>query len=257
MSPLLSISDLHISVEGKQVLCGVNLSIRPGEVHVLMGPNGMGKSTLARVLSGHPAYTIDRGKIQWEGEDLSEWEIEERAHKGLFTSSQAPVEVPGVKNRQFLYSCHLALCRARGEKPESEEQFEKKIREEMQKIGLGEEFWERQLNEGFSGGERKRNELLQLALFQPKCALLDEIDSGLDQDAMQTISQFLRSLYEANRSFLFITHYQHFVEMLSPHYLHILYEGKIVYSGQMEVLDILEREGFRYFASLKKPDDTL
>lgn len=241
---MLDIKDLHATVEGKAILKGLDLQVRPGEIHAIMGPNGAGKSTLAKVLAGHPSYEIEKGSIELNGEDLLSAEPEERAHKGLFMSFQYPVEIPGVSNVQFLRAALNAKHKARGEPEISPTDFEKLLEEKMQLMDVRPEFKERNLNEGFSGGEKKRNEILQMAILDPEIAILDETDSGLDIDAMRTVANGVNKLMNPQRSLILITHYQRLLDYIKPHFVHVMIDGKIVLSGGPELALELEEKGY-------------
>lgn len=236
---MLIIKDLCASVQGREILKGLNLSISPGEIHVLMGPNGAGKSTLAKILTGHPFYEVSSGSIEFEGNSILDLEPEERARLGIFMSFQYPIEIPGVTNRQFLYE---AYCSCKGKIAENE--FDDLLFQKMQHINIRPEFKDRNLNEGFSGGEKKRNEILQLAILDPKLAILDETDSGLDIDAMKSVAQGVKSIFNPSKALLLITHYQRLLEYIVPHFVHIVVDGKIIETGGPEVALRLEKEGY-------------
>lgn len=238
----LIIRNLHVSVGDKEILKGVDLTIQPGEKHALMGPNGSGKSTLSNALMGHPNYTITQGEVIFEGENLLELEPDERARKGLFLAFQYPMVIPGVKVFQFLRNM---LNARRGEKV-SVREFRKLLKEKMQLLNMKEEFVKRYLNEGFSGGEKKRHEILQMALLEPSLALLDETDSGLDIDALRIVCEGINAVSQDNpkMSQLIITHYQRMLNYIEPDYVHILFEGKIVKSGGKELALELEAQGY-------------
>lgn len=237
---MLKILNLHASVEGTPILKGVNLTIQAGEIHAIMGPNGAGKSTLAKIVAGHPAYEVTEGDLLFEGKSLLELEPEERAKLGLFMSFQYPPEIAGVSNFQFL---HHAL-NAKLEKPLSEEDFAALLDEKMHVVKMRGEFKQRHVNEGFSGGEKKRNEILQLAVLEPKLAILDETDSGLDIDAMRIVAEGVNQLMNPERSLLLITHYQRLLDYIKPHYVHVLADGKIVRSGDASLALELEAQGY-------------
>ncbi len=246
---MLEIKDLEVAIQGKTILKGFNLSVQKGEVHAIMGPNGAGKSTLAKVLAGDPAYEILGGEILFEGKDLSELEPEERSHLGLFMSFQYPLEIPGVSNEQFLRAIHAAKCKAAGKPPASDEVFEALLEEKMALVGVRAEFKERDLNEGFSGGEKKRNEILQMALLEPKLAILDETDSGLDIDAMRLIAQGVNTLMNAGNALILITHYQRLLDYIRPDFIHVVVGGRIVESGGAELALQLEKKGYESWVS--------
>jgi len=239
---MLDIQDLHVSIEGKAILKGFSLQVAPGEVHALMGPNGAGKSTLAKVLAGHPAYEVTQGAILLEGQNILELDPEERAKLGLFMSFQYPLEIPGVTNFQFLHAAYNACKRV-----VSEAEFEKILQQKMQMMNMREEFKDRSLNEGFSGGEKKRNEILQMAVLEPKMAILDETDSGLDIDAMKIVADGVKQLLTSDRGLLLITHYQRLLDYIKPDFVHVVVDGKVVESGTFELALKLERQGYNVY----------
>jgi Fe-S cluster assembly ATP-binding protein len=239
---LLVIEDLHAAVEGNEILRGVNLTIREGELHALMGPNGSGKSTLAKVVAGHPAYVVTRGSIRYRGEDLLEMEVDERARKGLFLAFQYPSEIPGVTIAQFLRHAKSAQT---GEDI-SVLDFYDDLKAAMKKLDVDEKFAERFVNAGFSGGEKKRNEILQMAMLKPDFALLDETDSGLDIDALKIVSDGVNTLHRERERLgvLIITHYQRILNYIQPDFVHVMVDGRIVRSGDRELAQELEAEGY-------------
>lgn len=241
---MLEIKNLHATVEGNLILKGVDLKIAPGEIHAIMGPNGAGKSTLARILAGDPSYEIVSGDILWKGESILELEADARAHLGLFLGFQYPIEIPGITNIQFLHAALNAQRQARGSEPVSKEAFEEILNKKMALVEMKPEFKERALNEGFSGGEKKRNEILQMAVLEPSLAILDETDSGLDIDAMKIVAQGVRCLLNQDNALLLITHYQRLLDHIPPHYVHIMCEGKVVCSGGPELALALEESGY-------------
>lgn len=246
---MLKITDLHASIDGKEILKGLNLTINAGEVHAIMGPNGSGKSTLTRVLSGDPRYEVTGGSIELLGEDLLDKSPEERARAGLFLSYQYPVAIPGVSNIQFLKAAINAQRTARNQPPLDALQILEQTREGIKRVNLDDSFLQRPVNEGFSGGEKKRNELLQMLLLQPYLCLLDEADSGLDIDALKVVGEVVNSMRAAERSFLLITHYRRLLDHIPPDHVHILQGGRIVASGGMEIAEELERSGYRGVAA--------
>lgn len=237
---MLKIINLHAEVEGTPILKGLNLEIRPGEIHAIMGPNGAGKSTLAKLITGHPSYEITEGEILFEGNSLLGIEPEERARRGIFMSFQYPPEIPGVSNFQFL---HHAL-NAKSQTPLSEEEFEQLLAQKMELVKMRSEFKNRHVNEGFSGGEKKRNEILQMAVLEPKLALLDETDSGLDIDAMRIVAEGVNQMMGPHRALLLITHYQRLLDYIQPHFVHVLAGGKITRSGDASLALELEAQGY-------------
>ncbi len=241
---LLDIKDLHASVQGKEILKGINLTIRPGEIHAIMGPNGSGKSTLSSVLVGHPAFEITRGTVTYEGENLLEMSAAERSHKGMFLSFQYPVEIPGVSMTNFMRTAMNAKRMACGEKPVGAAEFLKLMKEKRALVELDDNLSKRAVNEGFSGGEKKRNEIFQMAMLEPKLAILDETDSGLDIDALRIVAKGVNALHTPQTSSIVITHYQRLLDYIKPQFEHILYKGRIVHSGGPELALRLEEEGY-------------
>jgi Fe-S cluster assembly ATP-binding protein len=239
MIPLLEIQDLHAEVDGKPILKGVDLSVHAGEIHALMGPNGSGKSTLSNVLLGHPKYKVTQGRVLFKGEDVLPLKTWERARKGMFLAFQYPVAVPGVSVANFL---RTALKARIGEA--AVKTFRKLLREKMQLLGMDEKFASRYVNEGFSGGEKKRLEILQLALLDPSFAVLDETDSGLDIDALRTVSEGINRTAGPEKGFLLITHYQRILDYVKPKFVHVLLEGRIAQSGGPELPAELEKKGY-------------
>ncbi len=243
---MLSIKNLHVNVDGKPILKGLNLEIGTGEVHAIMGPNGSGKSTLAYVLSGRDGYEVTDGQIIYEGEDLLELETEERAYKGMFLAMQYPVELPGVNNMIFLKESLNAIRRARGEDELDSVKFMQLIKEKAKMVKLDEKLLKRSVNAGFSGGEKKRNEILQMAMLEPKLALLDETDSGLDIDALRIVAEGVNALRSPERSVVLVTHYQRLLDYIQPDHVHVLAHGKIVRSGGKELAHELEEKGYSW-----------
>jgi Fe-S cluster assembly ATP-binding protein len=242
---LLDIQNLYAEIEGKQILKGLNLTIGQGEIHAVMGPNGAGKSTLAKILAGHPSYAIVSGEIWFKGQNLLEMEPEERCLSGLFLSFQYPSEIAGVSNRHFLQTALNAQRKGRGEPPLSSEAFEDLLQEKMALMDIRSEFKERAVNEGFSGGEKKRNEILQMALFNPDLAILDETDSGLDIDAMRIVAAGVNKMRRSDASLLVITHYQRLLDYIKPDFVHVLNEGQIVKTGSAALALELEAKGYQ------------
>lgn len=237
---MLEIKNLYAQIDGQPILKGISLNIEAGQIHAIMGPNGAGKSTLAKVLAGHPSYEITSGEVLFNGQDLLALAPEERAQAGLFLSFQYPVEVSGLSNGQFLHAARNALKKENL----SAEEFGTLLEEKMKLMEMRAEFKERSLNEGFSGGEKKRNEILQLALFEPKLAILDETDSGLDIDAMRIVAQGINRMRRADNAMLLITHYQRLLDLVKPDFVHVLADGKIVRSGGPELALELEEKGY-------------
>lgn len=241
---MLDIQNLHVLVDQKPILKGVHLKLQAGEVHAIMGPNGSGKSTLANVLAGHPGYVITAGTVHYEGQDLLALSPEQRAHAGLFLSFQYPVEIPGVSTSYFLKSALNASRKARGEPELDAIDFLSGIKAQLKQVGLDQDFLYRPVNEGFSGGEKKRNEILQMAVLEPKLAILDETDSGLDIDSLKIVAQGINQLRTPNRTMLIITHYQRLLNYIKPDKVHILSQGTIVRSGDASLASDLERHGY-------------
>ncbi len=241
---MLNIKNLHASVEGTPILKGINLSLEPGKVHAIMGPNGSGKSTLAGVLAGNPRYEIDEGSIEFLGQDLTEMSTEDRARAGMFLAFQYPVEIPGVNNA-YLLKAALNAKRAYNGMPELDAfEFLTKIKASMKDMNMSEDFLKRDVNAGFSGGEKKRNEVLQMQMLEPALAVLDETDSGLDIDALKIVADGVNRLRSDERSFLVITHYQRLLDYIVPDYVHVLAQGRIVKSGTRELALELEARGY-------------
>lgn len=242
--PLIDIKDLSASINEKLILNRFNLTINPGEIHAIMGPNGAGKSTLAKVLAGHPAYEVTEGSVLFKGQDLLTLEPDERSHAGLFVSYQYPIEIPGVNNVRFLESAYNAKRKALGLSEITKEEFEVILQNRMEMMEIKKEFTERCLNEGFSGGEKKRNEILQMAVLQPDFAILDETDSGLDIDAMRVVACGVKKLLRPEMGLLLITHYQRLLNYISPQFVHVMLDGRIVESGGPELALKLEERGY-------------
>ncbi|MFN2338799.1 MAG: Fe-S cluster assembly ATPase SufC [Gammaproteobacteria bacterium] len=241
---MLSIKDLYASIDGKTILQGLNLEVAPGEVHAIMGPNGSGKSTLSHVLAGRDGYEVTGGAVQFEGEDLLALATEERAHRGIFLGMQYPVELPGVNNMAFMREAMNANRRARGEPELDAVAFMKRVKEEARHLKFDEQLLKRNVNSGFSGGEKKRNEILQMAMLEPRLAILDETDSGLDIDALRIISDGVNALRAPDRSIILITHYQRLLEYIQPDHVHVLMGGRILRSGDKDLALELEEKGY-------------
>ncbi len=241
---MLKLKNLHVSVDGTEILKGIDLEIKPGEVHAIMGPNGSGKSTLAGVLAGREEYEITDGEILYSGSDLTELDAETRAREGIFLAFQYPVEIPGVSNTYFLRSALNAIRNHRGESPLDAMDFLKLIKEKAKIVKLDEGLLKRPVNQGFSGGEKKRNEIFHMAVLEPKLAILDETDSGLDIDALKIVSEGVNALRDGERSFVVITHYQRLLNYIVPDFVHVLKDGRIVRSGGRELALQLEDQGY-------------
>ena len=252
--PMLEIHDLHASAGGVAILRGIELVVRPGEVHAVMGPNGSGKSTLAQVLAGNPAYEVTGGSVKYNGQDLLELAPEERAQQGVFLAFQYPVEIPGVNNTYFLRSALNAQRKARGQAELDSMQFLKLVREKLAVLHLKDELLHRGVNEGFSGGEKKRNEIFQLAVLEPKLAILDETDSGLDIDALKNVAEGVNALRSPDRAFLVITHYQRLLDYIRPDVVHVLSDGRIVETGGPELALQLEEHGYAWIRDRVAPE---
>jgi len=248
---MLNIKDLQASVEDKAILKGLSLQVNPGEVHAIMGPNGSGKSTLSQVLAGREDYRVDGGEVEWMGQDLLSMSIEERARSGIFLAFQYPIEIPGVSNAYFLKAAVNAVRRHQGLPELDAMDFLKRVKEEMKTVGMKEEFLYRSVNEGFSGGEKKRNEVLQMALLQPKLAILDETDSGLDIDALRVVADGVNRMRSPDRALIVITHYQRLLDYIVPDFVHVLAGGRIVRSGGSELAHELEKRGYGWVKELE------
>jgi Fe-S cluster assembly ATP-binding protein len=241
---MLSIKNLHAEIDGKKILKGVDLQVQAGETHIIMGPNGSGKTTLSSVLAGRQEYTITAGEIIFEGDNLSELSPTERSLVGIFLAFQYPAEIPGIANREFLKSIVNAQRKNRGEAPLDSIQFEQLVQETIKKFDLKADLLDRNLNEGFSGGEKKQNEILQMALLNPKLKILDETDSGLDIDALQKVAEAIKKLQTNETSTLIITHYNRLVDLVEPDFVHIMADGKIVESGDKSLAKAIEDYGY-------------
>ncbi|MCG8508899.1 MAG: Fe-S cluster assembly ATPase SufC [Rhodospirillales bacterium] len=241
---MLEIKNLHASVEDKEILKGVDLKVNAGEVHAIMGPNGSGKSTLSYVLAGRDGYEVTKGEVIYKGKDLLDLESDERACEGLFLAFQYPVEIPGVDNATFLKTAYNAIRKYRDEPPVDAMDFLKLLREKRDQLGMGDEMMRRAVNVGFSGGEKKRNEILQMAVLDPTLAVLDETDSGLDIDALRTVADGINALRSPERAIVVITHYQRLLDYVQPDFVHVLSDGKVARSGGKELALELERDGY-------------
>ncbi len=246
---MIEIKNLHASVGGKEILRGIDLSINPGEVHAIMGPNGSGKSTLAQVLAGRDTYEVTEGEVLYEGENLLDMSPEQRAHQGLFLAFQYPVEIPGVNNTYFLKAAVNSIRKERGESELDAMDFLKLVRDKVKLVELDEELINRPVNEGFSGGEKKRNEIFQMAVIEPRFAILDETDSGLDIDALKIVANGVNALRSPQRAMLVITHYQRLLNYVVPDFVHVLSDGRIVESGDKELALHLEEHGYSWVES--------
>ena len=250
---MLQIKDLHVSIGETKILNGISLSIKAGETHAVMGPNGSGKSTLANVIAGNPNYSVDKGEIIYKDNNIVQMSPDERAKEGVFLAFQYPVEIPGVKNRQLLKTALDAKRVHSGQAEMPIREFNKLYQEKIKLVGMKSELSKRFVNDGFSGGEKKRNEILQLAVLQPQLALLDETDSGLDIDALKTIAESVKILQNPELSIMLVTHYQRILTYITPDYVHVLMDGKIVKSGDHQLAEQLEQKGYDW---LKQPTQT-
>ena len=249
---MLKVEELKVSINSKSILQGINLNVNAGEVHAIMGPNGSGKSTLSKVLAGHPSYKVDSGAIEYIGEDLQRLSAEQRAQAGIFMSFQYPVEIPGVTNINFLKASVNAVRKAQGKKVLDALEFLSFIRSKCEFLQMDESFLYRNLNEGFSGGEKKRNEILQMMALEPRLAILDETDSGLDIDALKVISQGVNAMRSADRAIVLVTHYQRLLDYIKPDYVHVLTNGRIVKSGDKSLALTLEEQGYSWLNEAEK-----
>lgn len=247
---MLTIENLHAQIEEKKILNGVDLDVKAGEVHAIMGPNGSGKSTLSAVIAGHQAYEVTKGAMILEGENLSELDAEERAHKGIFLSFQYPVEIPGVSVTNFIKTAINANRKAKGHEDMPANVMLKKIREKSNLLEIDSRFLSRSLNEGFSGGEKKRNEIFQMAMLEPKLSILDETDSGLDIDALKIVANGVNKLRSKDNAIVVITHYQRLLEYIVPDFVHVLFDGKIVKSGTKKLAIELEEKGYDWIKEM-------
>jgi Fe-S cluster assembly ATP-binding protein len=251
---MLTIFNLHAKVEDREILKGVNLKIKAGEVHAIMGPNGSGKSTLAGVIAGRDAFEVTEGNVTFEGKDLLEMDPEERAREGVFLAFQYPVEIPGVRNDYFLRAALNAIRKQRGQPEMDAVSFLKLVKEKVKVLHMSDELLKRPVNEGFSGGEKKRNEIFQMAVLEPKLCVLDETDSGLDIDALRIVAQGVNAMCSEDRAILVITHYQRLLTYIEPHFVHVLIDGKIVKSGGKELALELEDKGYAAFGWVEKKE---
>lgn len=248
---MLSVENLQVAINGQSILKGIDLQIKPGEVHAIMGPNGSGKSTLSKVLAGHPAYEVTGGKVHYFEQDLLALDPHERARSGIFMSFQYPVEIPGVTNINFLKASVNAVRQGQGKKPMDAIEFLSFIREKCALLDMDESFLYRGINEGFSGGEKKRNEILQMATLEPKLAILDETDSGLDIDALRVISKGVNAMRSPDRSIILVTHYQRLLDYIEPDFIHVLANGRIVKSGDKSLALELEDKGYSWLEEVQ------
>jgi Fe-S cluster assembly ATP-binding protein len=250
---MLEIKNLHANVEDKEILKGLNLSIKAGEIHAIMGPNGSGKSTLSKVLAGHPAYTVTSGEVNYEinfqMKNLLELAPDERAKEGIFLAFQYPIEVPGISNFTFLQTAFNSILEHQGSEPLNEEDFRKYVEEKMKIVAMKKDFLERPVNVGFSGGEKKRNEILQMAVLAPRLALLDETDSGLDIDALRVVSEGVNKLRRKDNAIVLVTHYQRLLHYIKPDFVHVLANGKIIETGDHTLAEKLEERGYDWLVN--------
>ncbi len=247
MSTMMKIENLHAKIGDKEILRGIDLELLKGKVHAVMGPNGAGKSTLSKTIVGHPDVEVTEGKILYKGKNIVEMEPEERALEGIFMSFQHPVEIPGVNNAYFLRTALNAKRKHQGLKPLNAAEFLKLLKAKIKELGMKEEMIQRSLNEGFSGGEKKLNEILQMEILEPDFVILDEIDSGLDIDALKKVSEAINNMRDENRTFMIITHYRKILDYIEPDYVHVLKNGKVLKTGGLEIVDALEKEGYKIF----------
>ncbi|MBA3355741.1 MAG: Fe-S cluster assembly ATPase SufC [Pyrinomonadaceae bacterium] len=246
---MLEIRDLHASIDGNRILKGIDLTIKKGEIHAIMGPNGSGKSTLAKVLAGHPSYEVTKGQVLYEGKNLLEMAPDERAREGVFMAFQYPIEVPGVSNAQFLRLAYNEKRKHLGEEELDPLEFKDLLKERATVVEMDASFMTRSVNEGFSGGEKKRNEILQMAVLEPKLAILDETDSGLDIDALRVVAGGVNQLHNSENAVILVTHYQRLLNYIVPHYVHVLAGGRIAREGGKELALELEEKGYDWITS--------
>ncbi|BAH83298.1 Fe-S cluster assembly ATPase SufC [Candidatus Ishikawella capsulata] len=248
---MLSINNLHVSIKDKIILCGLNLEVKPGEVHAIMGPNGSGKSTLSAVLAGREDYKIINGSIRFKDKDLLNFSPEERAGEGIFVAFQYPTEIPGVSNQFFLYNALNAVRKYRKQSEVDQFDFQNIIQKKIKLLKMPKDLLSRYVNVGFSGGEKKRNDILQMSILQPELCILDETDSGLDIDALKIVANGINSLHNGQRSFIIVTHYQRILNYIKPDLIHVLYNGKIIKSGDFALVKQLEEQGYGWLANQK------
>ena len=241
---MLEIRNLHATIDGKEILKGLNLTVKAGEIHAIMGPNGSGKSTLAKVLAGHPSYEVTGGEVLYEGKNLLELEPDERAREGVFLAFQYPIEIPGVSNANFLRMAYNEKAKHDGKDELDPLEFDDLIQEKLKIVEMDKSFINRAVNEGFSGGEKKRNEIMQLAILEPRLAILDETDSGLDIDALRIVAGGVNKLANKDNAIILVTHYQRLLDYIEPDIVHVLYRGQIVKSGGKELALELEKKGY-------------
>lgn len=245
---MLKVSDVHANVEDNQIIKGINFEVRPGEVHAIMGPNGSGKSTFSKIISGHPDYEVTQGSVEFEinGKmtDIAELEASDRAREGIFLGFQYPVEIPGVTNITFMHEAFNALCEHQGADIMNEKDFREYVKSKLPILEMNENFLDRAVNEGFSGGEKKKNEILQMLLLNPRLALLDETDSGLDIDALKTVAKGVNTLRSKYNAIVLVTHYQRLLDYIQPDFVHVLYKGRIIKSGDKSLALELEEKGY-------------
>lgn len=246
---MLKIKNLHANIEGNEILRGINLEVNAGEIHAIMGPNGSGKSTLAKVVAGHPAYEVTEGEVLIDGQNILEMDPEDRARLGLFLAFQYPIEIPGVSNQTFLRQSFNAVQRSRGEEELDPLEFDDYIREKLKIVDMEPEFLNRSVNAGFSGGEKKRNEILQMAVLDPKLSILDETDSGLDIDALRIVADGINKIADKSKGIIVVTHYQRLLNYIIPDVVHVMVKGRIVKSGDKELALELEDRGYDWITS--------